>query len=162
MRRSIVIARSRAPFARELVARAFASTVPAATRATTRDATTAAASMSRPMMMMMMMMNDASTPSFARRGVSSDARAREDALNDLFVEAREEIENAMESVGSTYFNEDAEHARDATRAATEAYEALLASLPDDDARGAMKRSMGMKFEQLRGELAALNSAHDDH
>ena len=118
--------------------------------------------MSRPMMMMMMMMNDASTPSFARRGVSSDARAREDALNDLFVEAREEIENAMESVGSTYFNEDAEHARDATRAATEAYEALLASLPDDDARGAMKRSMGMKFEQLRGELAALDSAHDDH
>lgn len=161
MRRSIVIARSRAPFARELVARAFASTVPATTRATTRDATTAAASMSRPMMMMMMM-NDASTPSFARRGVSSDARAREDALNDLFVEAREEIENAMESVGSTYFNEDAEHARDATRAATEAYEALLASLPDDDARGAMKRSMGMKFEQLRGELAALDSAHDDH
>lgn len=158
MRRSIVIARSRAPFARELVARAFASTVPATTRATTRDATTAAASMSRPMMMM----NDASTPSFARRGVSSDARAREDALNDLFVEAREEIENAMESVGSTYFNEDAEHARDATRAATEAYEALLASLPDDDARGAMKRSMGMKFEQLRGELAALDSAHDDH
>lgn len=114
--------------------------------------------MSRPMMMM----NDASTPSFARRGVSSDARAREDALNDLFVEAREEIENAMESVGSTYFNEDAEHARDATRAATEAYEALLASLPDDDARGAMRRSMGMKFEQLRGELAALDSAHDDH
>ena len=162
MRRSIVIARSRAPFAREFVAHAFASTVPAATRATTRDATTAAASMSRPMMMMMMMMNDASTPSFARRGVSSDARAREDALNDLFVEAREEIENAMESVGSTYFNEDAEHARDATRAATEAYEALLASLPDDDARGAMKRSMGMKFEQLRGELAALDSAHDDH
>ena len=162
MRRSIVIARSRAPFAREFVSRAFASTVPAATRATTRDATTAAASMSRPMMMMMMMMNDASTPSFARRGVSSDARAREDALNDLFVEAREEIENAMESVGSTYFNEDAEHARDATRAATEAYEALLASLPDDDARGAMKRSMGMKFEQLRGELAALDSAHDDH
>ena len=159
MRRSIVIARSRAPFAREFVSRAFASTVPAATRATTRDATTAAASMSRPMMMMM---NDASTPSFARRGVSSDARAREDALNDLFVEAREEIENAMESVGSTYFNEDAEHARDATRAATEAYEALLASLPDDDARGAMKRSMGMKFEQLRGELAALDSAHDDH
>ncbi len=159
MRRSIVIARSRAPFARELVARAFASTVPATTRATTRDATTAAASMSRPMMMMM---NDASTPSFARRGVSSDARAREDALNDLFVEAREEIENAMESVGSTYFNEDAEHARDATRAATEAYEALLASLPDDDARGAMKRSMEMKFEQLRGELAALDSAHDDH
>ena len=158
MRRSIVIARSRAPFARELVSRAFASTVPAATRATTRDATTAAASMSRPMMMM----NDASTPSFARRGVSSDARAREDALNDLFVEAREEIENAMESVGSTYFNEDAEHARDATRAATEAYEALLASLPDDDARGAMRRSMGMKFEQLRGELAALDSAHDDH
>ena len=161
MRRSIVIARSRAPFAREFVSRAFASTVPAATRATTRDATTAAASMSRPMVMMMMM-NDASTPSFARRGVSSDARAREDALNDLFVEAREEIENAMESVGSTYFNEDAEHARDATRAATEAYEALLASLPDDDARGAMRRSMGMKFEQLRGELAALDSAHDDH
>ena len=158
MRRSIAIARSRAPFARELVSRAFESTVPAATRATTRDATTAAASMSRPMMMM----NDASTPSFARRGVSSDARAREDALNDLFVEAREEIENAMESVGSTYFNEDAEHARDATRAATEAYEALLASLPDDDARGAMRRSMGMKFEQLRGELAALDSAHDDH
>jgi len=26
----------------------------------------------------------------------------------------------------------------------------------------MRRGMGMKFEQLRGELAALDSAHDDH
>ena len=32
-------------------------------------------------------------------------------MNDAFAEAREEIEAAMESVGSTYFNEDAEHAR---------------------------------------------------
>lgn len=151
----------RRTFARGLVARARAFATPTTPTSTTapfaappralaatRDGF---ASVSRTM---------AATP-FARRAFS-DARKREDALNNLFVEAREEIENAMESVGSTYFNEDAEHARDAVAAAVEAYEALLASLPDDDARGAMRRGMGMKFEQLRGELAALDSAHDDH
>jgi hypothetical protein len=153
----------RRTFARGLVARAraFASTTTTSTATAPFATTPSARAAMRDGSASVSRTTAASATPFARRAFS-DARKREDALNDLFVEAREEIENAMESVGSTYFNEDAEHARDAVATAVEAYEALLASLPDDDARGAMRRGMGMKFEQLRGELAALDSAHDDH
>ena len=43
-----------------------------------------------------------------------------------------------------------------------AYEKLLESAASEDARGRVRRSMGLKMEQLRGELKMMDSAHDDH
>ena len=92
----------------------------------------------------------------------ASGKALEDEVNDAFAEAREEIEAAMESVGSTYFNEDAEHARACVEKTMAAYEKLLESAASEDARGRVRRSMGLKMEQLRGELKMMDSAHDDH
>jgi len=43
-----------------------------------------------------------------------EVRKRMDAINDSFAEAREEIECAMEAVGTTFFNEEAEYAQEVT------------------------------------------------
>ena len=43
-----------------------------------------------------------------------ETKRRLDAINDAFAEAREEIECAMEAVGTTYFNEEAEYAQEVT------------------------------------------------
>lgn len=93
---------------------------------------------------------------------SASTKSRVDALNDMFVEAREEIESAQESVGSTYFNDDYDIAKACVDDVVRAWEELLASMSDEDDKAAMRRSMGLKIEQLKGEFALLDHAHDDH
>ncbi|AQK93124.1 late embryogenesis abundant protein [Zea mays] len=77
-----------------------------------------------------------------------------DEVNRKFAEAREEIEAAMESKETVYFNEEASIARDAANEALAAFDALLARLPPTDA-DALRRSMGLKMEQLKAELKQL-------
>jgi hypothetical protein len=77
-----------------------------------------------------------------------------DEVNRKFAEAREEIEAAMESKETVYFNEEASVARDAANEALAAFDALLARLPPADA-DALRRSMGLKMEQLKAELKQL-------
>jgi hypothetical protein len=101
-----------------------------------------------------------SSSSFSSSAASTKSRV--DALNDMFVEAREEIESAQESVGSTYFNDDYDIAKACVDDVVRAWEELLASMSDEDDKAAMRRSMGLKIEQLKGEFALLDHAHDDH
>ncbi|CAL6370264.1 unnamed protein product [Bathycoccus prasinos] len=55
--------------------------------------------------------------------ISSDEQMKlEQEINATFAEAREEIEAAMESVGTTYFNDDAEIAKELTRDCVAKYE----------------------------------------
>lgn len=83
-------------------------------------------------------------------------QAREvDRINLKFAEAREEIESAMESKETVYFDEEAECARDAVKEVLEMYEGLLAKLPESE-RKALQRSMGLKIEQLKAELKQLD------
>jgi hypothetical protein len=93
-----------------------------------------------------------------RRSFSSSSAADYgkdvDEVNRKFAEAREEIEAAMESKETVYFNEEASIARDAANEALDAFDALLARLPPADA-DALRRSMGLKMEQLKAELKQL-------
>lgn len=82
-------------------------------------------------------------------------RQQVDAINGKFAEAREEVELAMESRETVYFNDEAEAARAAVHEALALYDGLLARLPPGD-RAALQRSMGLKMEQLKAELAQLN------
>ncbi|CAG9460705.1 unnamed protein product [Pedinophyceae sp. YPF-701] len=82
-----------------------------------------------------------------------------DEINDKFVEARDEIEFAQEDAETTYFNESCEAAREITQEALDMFNALLSRL-DDDERGKLQRSMGMKMEQLKAELEQLETMHD--
>ena len=88
-------------------------------------------------------------------------KKRMDEINDAFTEARDEIESAMEAVGTTYFDEDAEIAREAVESTLAMYYELCESL-DEETKGKTQRAMGMKMEQLKAEWSQVEHAHDDH
>ncbi|KAG8067364.1 hypothetical protein GUJ93_ZPchr0005g14278 [Zizania palustris] len=95
-------------------------------------------------------------PGGHRRAFSSvDYGTDVDEMNREFAEAREDIEAAMESKETVYFDEEAACARDAAGEALAAFDALLARLPPADA-GSLRRSMGLKMEQLKAELKQLD------
>ena len=75
-------------------------------------------------------------------------RLQIETLNEKFVEARDEIEYAVEDAETTYFNESHKVAKDAVAEAMQMYKQVLDDLSDDD-RGKLQRSMGMKMEQLK-------------
>ncbi|KAJ7568474.1 hypothetical protein O6H91_01G033800 [Diphasiastrum complanatum] len=96
----------------------------------------------------------------SRRAHSTDANTDDytedlDEINSKFAEAREEIELALESKETVYFDEDAEIARSATKEVLSRFEGLLARLPDVE-KGRLQRSMGLKMEQLKAELVQLD------
>lgn len=78
-----------------------------------------------------------------------------DTINLKFAEAREEIEMALESKETVYFDEEAECARNAVNEVLGLFEGLLEKLPEQE-RGALQRSMGLKIEQLKAELKQLD------
>ena len=94
----------------------------------------------------------------ARPLTEDELRQAVDSVNRKFAEAREEIELALEAQDTVYFNEDAEAAREVVSTALSAYDALLQSLSEDQ-RAAIQRSMGLKMEQLKGELEQLKHDH---
>jgi hypothetical protein len=74
-----------------------------------------------------------------------------DEFQDLFAEARLSLEDARESEGTTYFEEDLDQSIEDVDKAIGVFEGLLADL-DEERRGGLMRSQGLKVEQLRGEL----------
>ncbi|KAL3513981.1 hypothetical protein ACH5RR_026698 [Cinchona calisaya] len=78
-----------------------------------------------------------------------------DTINLKFAEAREEIDSAMESKETVYFDDEADCARAAVKEVLDLYEGLLRKLPENG-RAAIQRSMGLKIEQLKAELEQLN------
>ncbi|XP_064952752.1 embryogenesis-like protein [Musa acuminata AAA Group] len=92
---------------------------------------------------------------FATGGGPLDHSKEVDEINLKFAEAREEIEAAMESKETIYFDEEAECAREAVKTVLDMFEGLLARLPEKE-RMALQRSMGLKIEQLKAELKQLD------
>ncbi|KAI4375379.1 hypothetical protein MLD38_013258 [Melastoma candidum] len=86
---------------------------------------------------------------------SADVEREIDLINVKFGEAREEIETAMESRETVYFDEEAECAREAVREVLERFEGVLGKLKEGE-REALRRSMGLKMEQLKAELKQLD------
>uniref|UniRef100_A0A7N0UAL0 Late embryogenesis abundant protein n=1 Tax=Kalanchoe fedtschenkoi TaxID=63787 RepID=A0A7N0UAL0_KALFE len=84
-----------------------------------------------------------------------DVNKAVDEINLKFMEAREDIELALESKETVYFDEEAEVARDAVKEVLDMFQGLLGRLGEDE-KSALQRSMGMKIEQLKAELEQLN------
>ncbi|XP_027366879.1 uncharacterized protein LOC113873100 [Abrus precatorius] len=93
--------------------------------------------------------------SFSGGSSELDQTKEVDTINLKFAEAREEIEMALESKDTVYFDEEAECARAAVNEVVGLFEELLAKLPERE-RGALQRSMGLKIEQLKAELQQLD------
>lgn len=87
--------------------------------------------------------------------IATDHSKEVDEINLKFAEAREEIEAALESKETVYFDEEAECAREAVKVVLDMFEGLLARLPEKE-RTALQRSMGLKIEQLKAELKQLD------
>ncbi|EXB76819.1 hypothetical protein L484_001243 [Morus notabilis] len=84
-----------------------------------------------------------------------DVNKEVDTINLKFAEAREEIEMALESKDSVYFNEEADCARAAVKEVLDMFDGLLGKLPESE-KAALQRSMGLKIEQLKAELQQLD------
>jgi len=87
-------------------------------------------------------------------GETPSLDARLDAVNRLFSSAREDLEDAQEDEGTVHFEESFNAAYKGVHDTLEAFENVLASLGEEQ-RGSVRRSMGLKMEQLKAELAAL-------
>eukprot|EP00592_Proboscia_alata_P009806 CAMPEP_0194360050 /NCGR_PEP_ID=MMETSP0174-20130528/7368_1 /TAXON_ID=216777 /ORGANISM="Proboscia alata, Strain PI-D3" /LENGTH=114 /DNA_ID=CAMNT_0039131327 /DNA_START=188 /DNA_END=532 /DNA_ORIENTATION=+ len=83
-------------------------------------------------------------------------RSRLDDFQDLFTEARLCIEDAEDAMETTYFDEEAETAKEAVNTACAAYteiiEELLGGDGDQERANLVRRSNGLKVEQLKGEI----------
>ncbi|XP_054785850.1 embryogenesis-like protein [Prosopis cineraria] len=88
-------------------------------------------------------------------GTELDKDREVDMINIKFAEAREEIEAALESKETVYFDEEAECARAAVTEVLEMFEGLLNKLPESE-KASLQRSMGLKIEQLKAELKQLD------
>ncbi|XP_010428001.1 PREDICTED: uncharacterized protein LOC104712738 [Camelina sativa] len=88
-------------------------------------------------------------------GSPPDVNKVVDEINLKFAEAREEIEMAMDSKETVYFNEEAECARAAVTEVLEMFEGLLGKVTEKE-KASLQRSMGLKIEQLKAELQQLN------
>lgn len=91
----------------------------------------------------------------------SEIKKRLDEFQDLFVEARLCIEDLNESIGTKYFDADAEEATESVNEAVTTFEQLIAEIEDLDEKNRVLRGNGLKVEQLKGELdLALKGGHD--
>lgn len=66
----------------------------------------------------------------------------------------------VQDMGTTYFNKSAGDARSLVEKVLGDFGAILESV-DDDKKGELTRSMGLKMEQLKAELQGLDHLHDD-
>ena len=89
-----------------------------------------------------------------------EIKQRIEEFQELFVEARYCIEDANDAADSTYFDEEAQSAKEAVDKAVTAFDCLIEDIKDVDQKNGILRSNGLKVEQLKGELQmALNGGH---
>ncbi|KAJ4701009.1 putative Late embryogenesis abundant protein [Melia azedarach] len=96
-----------------------------------------------------------STESRTESGTEFDYNREVDMINLKFAEAREEIEMAMDSKETVYFDEEAECARAAVKEVLDMFDGLLNKLKESE-KETLQRSMGLKIEQLKAELKQLD------
>jgi hypothetical protein len=85
---------------------------------------------------------------------------RLNTFQDLFVEARLCLEDVADAAETTYFDEDAETAKEAVAAAVDEFNSIINDIEDADQKNRVLRSNGLKVEQLKGELEmAIKGGH---
>ena len=106
-------------------------------------------------------MRQAVLPAYVRgatppRARSLSTRPDMEELEAEFAEARELLSDAEEAMGTTYFNDDLEDAKEATEKVLDRYERMKESMPEGSAeRLELQRSVGLKIEELRGRYTIL-------
>lgn len=80
----------------------------------------------------------------------------------MYVEARELMEDAEESLGKVYFEDDLNEARECIDELLARFERARSQLPPAEA-SQLNQIVGLKMEELRSRLASMdeNLIHDD-
>ncbi|CAO3696464.1 hypothetical protein G6F70_009013 [Rhizopus microsporus] len=104
----------------------------------------------------------------ARRAISSTIHCRqndvstktelEESMNhieELFSIAKDELEYAEESQGTTYYHEERVAAEKAVKEVMSAYDTFLSELPSEEMRKEVETRVGMKMKELQMTFNAL-------
>ncbi|RCH84393.1 hypothetical protein CU097_005533 [Rhizopus azygosporus] len=104
----------------------------------------------------------------ARRAISSTIHCRqndvstktelEESMNhieELFSVAKDELEYAEESQGTTYYHEERVAAEKAVKEVMSAYDTFLSELPSEEMRKEVETRVGMKMKELQMTFNAL-------
>ncbi|CAO3699701.1 unnamed protein product [Rhizopus stolonifer] len=70
-------------------------------------------------------------------------------IEELFSTAKDELECAEESQGTTYYHEDKSGAEKAVSEVLNAYDTFLLDLPSDEMRNEVQTKVGMKMKELK-------------
>lgn len=95
-----------------------------------------------------------SSSSSSSSASSDQLDARLEEINRRFASARDDLEDAKEDEGTTYFPESYNAAHASVHETLEQFEGLVSSLDEGKAAG-VRRSMGLKMLQLKAELDEL-------
>lgn len=79
-----------------------------------------------------------------------------EVIYDKYLEAREYIEDARESIGTNYIDEDFEDAENMVNEVISDYLALTVTL-DEDQKLQVHRKLGLRMEEIKAELEALRT-----
>lgn len=83
-----------------------------------------------------------------------DVKKRTEELTDSFMEARELMQDARESMNTVYFSEDMQEAAEAVTQTIQMYEKLLNEL-DENQKKDVVRTIGLKMAELKAQHAAM-------
>ncbi|OBZ87862.1 hypothetical protein A0J61_04083 [Choanephora cucurbitarum] len=90
---------------------------------------------------------------------SADSRAQMEAnmnkIEELFSAAKDELEYADESQGTTYYEEDRSTAKKAVDDVLIAYDNFLQDLPSEEMKQEVSTKVGMKIKELKATFEAL-------
>ncbi|KAI8984358.1 hypothetical protein BDF20DRAFT_859529 [Mycotypha africana] len=81
-------------------------------------------------------------------------------IEQLYSEAKDEIEYAEDSQGTTYYHEDLATAGKAVDEVFDAYDKFIQSLPTEDMKKEVKQKVDLKMEELKMAFAALPEESD--
>ncbi|XP_061175212.1 uncharacterized protein LOC133184253 [Saccostrea echinata] len=83
-----------------------------------------------------------------------DVKKRTEELTDCFMEARELMQDAQESMNTVYFSEDMQEASKAVAETIKLYEKFLKEL-NENQKKEVTRTIGLKMAELRAQYSAM-------
>ncbi|XP_062607816.1 uncharacterized protein LOC134269628 [Saccostrea cucullata] len=83
-----------------------------------------------------------------------DVKKRTEELTDCFMEARELMQDAQESMNTVYFTEDMQEASKAVADTIKLYEKFLIEL-NENQKKEVTRTIGLKMAELRAQYSAM-------
>ncbi|XP_022316185.2 uncharacterized protein LOC111119901 [Crassostrea virginica] len=83
-----------------------------------------------------------------------DVKRRTEELTDCFMEARELMQDAKESLNTVYFSEDMQEASEAVAQTIQTYEKFLNELNETQKKD-VTRTIGLKMAELKAQYAAM-------